>query len=111
MPKPLLKVLAELLTDLIQGSYETIERSGRSGPLSAYEIEMALQGYPATFIYPVKDLESIIHVFPVKGSAGTYIIDMPLWSVEEGQSDLTVRVTATVQDGTVAIHINDIDVM
>ena len=41
---------------------------------------------------------------------GKWAVDLPLWTQEEGRSDLMLSMTAWDRDGTIAVEIDDIRV-
>ena len=50
-------------------------------------------------------------VFPLDDEPGVSSIDIPMWTKEEGRSDLTLSATARETDGQVTIDIDDLHVL
>ena len=86
---------------LVDGSYrELVEFS--TGRLNAQEIQDSLEEYPCTLVYPPnEELSSLVYgdimdfgnFLPKKWS-----IDVLLYTIEEGRSDLTLSLTITDTD-------------
>jgi hypothetical protein len=106
-------LIAALVRDLAAGEYETLERDGRAGRLTANELRQAVDGYPATLI-PLPD-----DAFDVAGDAYViagsdppeWAIDQDMWTTEEGQSDLTLQVDVRFRDGEYRVEITDLHVL
>jgi len=82
----------------------------RSDPTEVFRV---LDEYPATFVYPPVRYEeelSIIHLHESSPRRIQLSIDMPLWSSEEGRSDLEVHVWAVFHEKIWQIEISDIRV-
>lgn len=77
------------------------------------EVLRVLNEYPAIFSYPPEDFHKelrIIHHTKSSPHSPKVHIDMPMWSSEEGRSDLEVQLWALHQDHTWQVFINDIRV-
>lgn len=77
---------------LVSGHYQGLERLTQGRRLAAEEIQRAVADYPAQLIQPPDDAFEDLDVAEAKGTdARTYIVEMDLWTAEEGKSDLTLE--------------------
>lgn len=92
-----IRVIIDLL---VRGQYETIEKLTRGRHLSADQILAAVTGYGRHLTIPGNGWWDAVIVTPITPSHGKgFHVAAPLWTYEEGPSDLTLelRLTETVQ--------------
>ena len=98
-----------LIEDLVAGNFEGIEADGRAGRLTGAEIKDAIAQYGRTLVPPPSDIWNECSGNQVDGHMGMWAVDVPLWTREEGRSDLTLSLW--VRDGEVAaVVVNNIRV-
>ena len=97
-----------LVETLVKGHFDQLERDGRSGRLSSYELKEALQTYGRTIITLPDEAFRLAEVYPVKGQHATWAVDVPLWTAEEGRSDLTLSLTVSDRQDGVQLEIDDL---
>ncbi|MBM3224380.1 MAG: hypothetical protein FJZ47_11325 [Candidatus Tectomicrobia bacterium] len=97
-----------LLHTLAQGHFDELERDGRSGRLSACELQEALHAYGRTLIALPNEAFRLVEVYPVQGQHATWAMDVPLWTAEEGRSDLTLSLTVSDNQEGVHVAIDDL---
>jgi hypothetical protein len=97
-----------LVEMLVKGNFDQLERDGRSGRLSSHELKEALQGYGRTLIALPDEAFRLVEVYPVKGQNATWAVDVPLWTAEEGRSDLTLSLTVSDNQNGVRLEIDDL---
>ena len=68
----------------------------------------ALQGYGRTLIALPDEAFRLVEVYPVKGQNATWAVDVPLWTAEEGRSDLTLSLTVSDNQNGVRLEIDDL---
>lgn len=79
---------------LVRQEYDVIEAMTRGHRLSAEDIQRAVEQYGRTLIAPPEDGWNAVEVDRIEpSSVPTFSIDVPLWSREEGRSDLTLSLT------------------
>lgn len=62
--------------------------------LTAGEIEQAIQEYGGTLVFPPEDAFSSMDVIELDGvSPPKWSVVMPLWTQQEGRSDLSIELT------------------
>jgi hypothetical protein len=99
-----------LVKALVEGHFDQLERDGRSGRLSSHELKEALKAYGRTMITLPDEAFSLVDVYPVKGRQATWAVDVPLWTAEEGRSDLTLSLTVSESCEGVRLEIDDLHV-
>jgi hypothetical protein len=97
-----------LVDMLVTSHFDQLERDGRSGRLSSHELKEALQGYGRTLIALPDEAFRLAEVYPIKGQNATWAVDVPLWTAEEGRSDLTLSLTVSDSQDGVRLEIDDL---
>lgn len=103
--------IRNLVKDLAAGNYERITSDGCNSRLSIQELSVAISEYGRVLTSLPEDAFKIIDCYPLKGVRNEWAIDVPLWTKEEGRSDLTLSLTAKVINKHVIIEIDDLHVM
>lgn len=78
--------------------------------LSALEVERAVREYGATPCAPPPDFCDHLNIAEILGEPAAWSVWFPIWTVEEGRSDLTVRMTCRVREGRMVIDLDDLRV-
>lgn len=89
-----LTLVSTVVNLIVRGEYETAEALTRSRRLSAGELEDAVQRYGRHLVSPPQDTWNKLHVIPVKRrwrKKREYTVVVPMWTQEEGASDLTLE--------------------
>lgn len=79
---------------------------------SAEDLRRVLREYPATFIEPPADAYTELNVVVVTGAdEPTWHVSIPLWTREEGRSDLTLEVWVVDIRGRLVVELLDLHVL
>ena len=82
-----------------------------NGVVTREELERAIDQYGRTLVgIPSNGLEEA-DVFPSNVDPRQIAVDVPLWTREEGRSDLTLSVTIVETDGTASVSMDDLHVL
>jgi RHS repeat-associated protein len=100
-----------VIEDLVARRYEKLVRDGRCGRLSEHEIARAIGDYGSTLVQLPEEAWALVEVFQQLGPRKEVMLDVPLWTLEEGRSDLTLSLTATQRGPGFDIEIDDIHVL
>lgn len=111
LSKPAEEAIRELVEDLVSGDYSRIQLDGRIGRLTVNELERVISSYGRTLTRLPEDALDIADIYPVEGSAGLAAIEVPLWTVEEGRSDLILSLTLNESMGEPTVSIDDLHVL
>jgi hypothetical protein len=80
---------------LVRGEYETVERITRGERLTATDMAEAVAGYGRTLTTPGLEWWSLVVVTPIRPPGRRLHVAAPLWTREEGRSDLTLELELT----------------
>ncbi|MDQ2745658.1 MAG: hypothetical protein M3T96_00140 [Acidobacteriota bacterium] len=79
---------------LIGRNHSEIESLTESVRLRAEEISKAIDEYSGSFIMPLEDAFDNLDVIKISGkNPSEWSVVMNLWTIEEGQSDLSIELT------------------
>jgi hypothetical protein len=76
---------------LVKQQYDVVESMTRGRRLKAEHLAEAVSTYGRTLVERGSDWWSTVDVTPVRVSPGTFHVAAPLWTAEEGRSDLTLE--------------------
>ena len=105
--EPDVRRVIELLAD---GEFEALASSGRC---SASDLHKAVRGYGQTIVLPPLDDAPPFDVVQVATSLSReWSVRVPLWTREDGRSDLTLELTVREQpSGRYAVEVDDLHVL
>jgi len=107
----LMDQVRRLIEDLAAGRYAEIAADGRAGRLTEAELRTAVEQYGRTLVPLPADGEKLVDIYEQTSQRETLSLDVPLWTREEGRSDLTLSVTATKQGDTYTVEVDDLHVL
>ena len=108
----LIHEVRDVVERLVRREFEVLEVDGRIGRLTAEELARAVDDYGRTLVeIPDRGWE-LADSYEIEGRSAAWAIDLPLWTQEEGRSDLTLSlsVSRTEQEGVV-VQIEDLHVL
>jgi len=80
--------------------------------LSAAEIERAIRDYGRTVVLPPAEGYELLEAIQViTARQETWAVTTPIWTAEEGISDMSIEMTIVVQAGQAKIELDDIHVL
>lgn len=97
---------------LVESNYEVLEKMTQGRHLTAEEMARAVTEYGRTLVLPPDEAyEDIDAIDSTVDGKHTHAVDFPLWTKEEGRSDLEVELTLVeVMDRIYAPEIDNIRV-
>jgi hypothetical protein len=106
------KQVGEIIDLLVKGKFDEIELLTRGARLPAEQIETAIVQYGRTLVAHPVDAFSFMDVIEIRNSSpASWSITMPLWTKEEGRSDLSLELTLVEEDGGFKVELDDIHVL
>ena len=97
---------------LVDGDYAAAERVTSSKRLSALEIQTAILDYGRPLVAPPDHAWALMSAIRVRDAdMPTWSVVMPLWTKEEGRSDLSIELTITLRGDRVVMTCDDIHVL
>ena len=102
----------EIVDRLAEGNYESAIKQCAKSRLTSDDLQTVIFDYGRTVISPPRDAYTMLDVVEVKGTAvPTWSVSAPLWTVEEGRSDLTLELTISLQADVPNIELDDLHVL
>jgi len=112
MNEHLRKPVAHVLSLLARKEYAELAKLTNQVRLSEQDITRAVADYGRTLVEPPDDAFNFLNIVQVYGShALRWSITMPVWTKEEGRSDLSVELTVTDHGNDFSIELDDIHVL
>lgn len=110
MDKSLRDEVEHLVRDLAAGSFDAIGADGRAGRLTAAELRGAVEQYGRTLVPLPTEAWELVELYPAAAGDGV-ALDVPLWTAEEGRSDLTLSLSAVRDGAEFRLSIDDLHVL
>ncbi|MFD2909218.1 hypothetical protein ACFSX9_10820 [Flavobacterium ardleyense] len=103
-------IIAELVYNIANNKYNIIKEKGQNGRVNIDDLIDVIQQYDCTIVPLPEEAFSLAEVFQVKDED---ILDvyLPLWTKEEGRSDLTISLSCLTKNGEKTIIIEDLGVL
>lgn len=96
---------------LAQGDFVGLARLSNQARLQEQAIRKAVSDYGRTLIDPPGDAFDLMDIVQLHGDGPVrWSISMPMWTKEEGRSDLAVELTLTENSDGFDIELNDLHV-
>jgi len=107
------RLIGDLIDLLAQGDYNALLRSAPRSRLNAEQLASAVDGYGRTIVPLPPNGYGLIDYVPISDSKpAAWSVAVPLFTKEEGRSDLTMELTiAQTQDGSYIAQIDDVHVL
>ena len=97
---------------LVEQRYSELESLTKGIRLRAGDMMQAVQSYKRTLIMPPEDSYNLMNAVNIRSSEPPqWSIVMPLWTQEEGRSDLSIELTLIKEIQGFRIELDDIHVL
>lgn len=104
-------LIEKLVKKIADGEYSIIkEKPNFKSRVEINDLSRIIQEYGETIIPLPDNAFDYIDIYPIEGKNKMYSIDIPIWTQEEGQSDLTLSLTLTDKE-KILIEIDDLHVL
>ena len=101
-----------LIKLLVDGQYDQIESLTKSVRLPADQMKSAINQYGRKLVEPPREAYKLMDVVEVQtAKPERWSITMPLWTEEEGRSDLTIELTLIKSNGAFTVELDDLRVL
>jgi hypothetical protein len=112
MNEELISTVQRLVRLLVAGKLDDVERLTKGNRLKAQEIKEAISTYGRHLVAPPADAFNSMELVKIRDSnPPRWSVVMPLWTREEGRSDLSIELTLIENQGTFQIELDDIHVL
>ncbi|MBY0588599.1 hypothetical protein K2X85_15600 [bacterium] len=109
--KKLESVALDLVTKLAHGKYDEVVAACGVTRLSAEDLREVIAEYGMTFVVPPKDRYVGFDAFFLPSfEIPTWSVRAPLWSKEEGRSDLELQLTIHQEGERFTIELDDLHI-
>ena len=88
---PLETAVRVIVDLLVRGDYATIEAVTQGKRLDAEQLARAVDEYGRMLVPPTDAWWSSVQITPLSEPASAFHVAAPLWTAEEGRSDLTLE--------------------
>ncbi|WP_162656519.1 DUF7668 domain-containing protein [Tuwongella immobilis] len=105
--------LHDTIRVLVREDFELLEADGRAGRLTASQLREAIHRYGRHLVdVPIEEIIKS-HFYLLEGvKQKSWIIEVDLWTTEEGKSDLTLSVLVTMSSiNDIQLEITDLHVL
>jgi hypothetical protein len=110
-PWPFEPDVRELVEMLVLADYLGVERRSGGVRLSAESLARAVSEYGRRLVLPPSEAAAPLDVVPHRAGGGWSVI-VPLWTAEEGRSDLSLELTILVRgSSSYRIEVDDLHVL
>lgn len=106
---PFEAAITALVHLISQGDYEAIAANGQAGRMGAEGIKCAVETYPYTVIPLPSEAFELAEVYRIDETR--LDIYLPLWTPEEGRSDLTLCLSCYTIGSNTQVEVNDLRVL
>jgi hypothetical protein len=96
---------------LVRRDYSALMKLTAGVRLSDADIEGAVKEYGRELVMPPSEGYQLMNATPIKTQTGGWSIAMPLWTAEEGRSDLTLELTIAPTAEGYRVEIDDLHVL
>src|SRR5688500_4313886 len=106
------RTVEEVLRCVVAQDFDTLLQIAPGSRMTAEDLRTALADYHREPIMPVAPVEELFDVVEVHGSSpASWSVGLPLWTKEEGRSDLTLEMRFIDSDADLyTIEIEDLHV-
>jgi hypothetical protein len=112
LSETILTAMRNIVILISDGEYGRAIAMCSASRLSEKDIEIVIKNYRRKFVRPPADFDEYVDVVAlVERSLHAWSIRVPLWTLEEGHSDLTLELTVTDASAGVAIELDDLRVL
>jgi len=108
-----LGVAARTVIDgLADGDYDAVVQICAKSRLTSDELREVIREYGRTLVHPPADAYQHLDAVQVNGTAlPTWSVRAPLWTKEEGRSDLTLELTISLGPDEPIVELDDLHVL
>jgi hypothetical protein len=111
LPDEAREAVRAIVHDIVLGRFAELERDGRAGRLTADEIRLAVLQFSRTLIDLPDEAWPVVDSYTCAVSDVQFAVDVPMWTNEDGQSDLSLSLTVELHGGTARVSIDNFHVL
>ena len=102
----------EMVDHLVRGDYGSLLARSAKSRLTSDDLHTVIRDYGRKLVSPPSDAYKKLDMVRIKGTTvPTWSVRAPLWTAEEGRSDLTLELTIAVGPGGPIVELDDLHVL
>ncbi|MCW8140067.1 MAG: hypothetical protein KIT58_14305 [Planctomycetota bacterium] len=113
LPKNVIDATRSVVTDLVAANYQALESSGVARRVRADDLRRVVAEYGRTLVLPPNEeaFSGLLQAMQIDGWPLRWAVLVDLWTADEGRSDLTLCMEASLVDEAVSVEITDLRVL
>jgi len=111
LPEAFRAPIRRLATDLARGDLGRLVEDGRCGVMTEDQMRHAIKSYGRTLASLPDEAFDRAQVRPLEDEEKAWEVILPLWTVEEGESDLSLVASVMMMEGNVWVELYDLHVL
>jgi hypothetical protein len=106
------QIAIQVIDQLAQGEYKALVQQCAQSRLTSKDLEIVIGDYGKKLVSPPRDAYKKLDAIQVKDAiVPTWSVRVPLWTAEEGRSDLTLELTICLTPDKPIIKLDDLHVL
>ena len=101
----------DLVEALVRGDFDSLEADGRAGRVGADGLRRSITEYGRTLVVLPDEAFDLVEAGMVTARPGEWWIVVPMWTAEEGQSDLSLELAALPTEDGHLLEVADLHVL
>ena len=99
----------DIVDQLVSGDYESLVKQVAKSRLTSDDLRNVIVDYGRKLVSPPMDAYQDLDAVRIEDTnAPTWSVRAPLWTVEEGRSDLTLELTIVLGSNTPRVELDDL---
>ena len=103
--------ITDLVEALVRGDFDSLEADGRAGRVGVDGLRRSITEYGRTLVVLPDEAFDLVEAGMVTARPGEWWIVVPMWTDEEGQSDLSLELVAIPTDDGHRLEVTDLHVL
>jgi hypothetical protein len=105
-------IVEQVVQQVVRGDYDDVIRLCHKSRVTSEQLARVVHEYGRKLAMPPRDAYRRIDAVKVTtANVPTWSVRVPLWTQEEGMSDLTLELTVTLGSGEPSIELDDLHVL
>ena len=105
-------IVGRIIEQLVRGDYERAIDQSKNARLTSEQLARVIREYGRKLVEPPSTAYNNLDAVAVNGaSVPTWSVRVPLWTEEEGRSDLTLELTIALGPGEPSVELDDLHVL
>ena len=105
-------VVGKVVEELVNGNYDLLIQQYPASRVTSEELHAVIRDYDRKLVLPPLNAYQNLDAVRVKNTnVPTWSVRAPLWTEDEGKSDLTLEMTIKLGSGSSSVEIDDLRVL